>query len=64
MEHELRPRRVCPIDQWMKPNLRIKAFYGDGENAAKTEIWTAVSVYVLVAMVRKRLPDTVNPKML
>jgi hypothetical protein len=36
-------------------HLRIKAFYGTSENAAKTRIWTAVSVYVLVAIVRKRL---------
>ena len=35
--------------------LRIKAFYGTSENAVKTQIWIAVSVYVLVAIVRKRL---------
>ena len=35
--------------------MRIKAFYGTGENAVKTQIWIAVSVYVLVAIVRKRL---------
>ena len=34
---------------------RIKAFYGNSENAVKTQIWIAVSVYVLVAIVRKRL---------
>ena len=36
-------------------HLRIKAFYGTSENAVKTQIWVAVSVYVLVAIVRKRL---------
>jgi hypothetical protein len=35
--------------------LRIKAFYGTSENAVKTQIWIAVSVYLLVAIVRKRL---------
>ena len=41
--------------KWIKQHLRIKAFYGTGENAVKTQIWIAVSVYVLVAVVRKRL---------
>ena len=41
--------------KWIKQHLRIKAFYGTSENAAKTQIWIAVSVYVLVAIVRKRL---------
>ena len=41
--------------QWIKQHLRIKAFYGLSENAVKTQIWIAVSVYVLVAIVRKRL---------
>jgi hypothetical protein len=36
-------------------HLRIKAFYGTSENAVKTQIWIALSVYVLVAIVRKRL---------
>jgi hypothetical protein len=40
---------------WIKQHLRIKAFYGTSENAVKTQIWIAVSVYVLVAIVRKRL---------
>ena len=35
--------------------MRIKAFYGTSENAVKTQIWIAVSVYVLVAIIRKRL---------
>jgi hypothetical protein len=41
--------------KWIKQHLRIKAFYGTSENAVKTQIWIAVSVYVLVAIVRKRL---------
>jgi len=41
--------------KWIKQHLRIKAFYGSSENAVKTQIWIAVSVYVLVAIVRKRL---------
>src|SRR5258706_8917525 len=41
--------------KWIKQHLRIKAFYGTSENAVKTQIWTAVSIYVLVAILRKRL---------
>jgi Domain of unknown function (DUF4372)/Transposase DDE domain len=41
--------------KWVKQHLRIKAFYGTSENAVKTQIWIAVSVYVLVAIIRKRL---------
>lgn len=41
--------------KWIKQHLRIKAFYGTSENAVKTQIWIAVSVYVLIAIVRKRL---------
>jgi hypothetical protein len=41
--------------KWIKQHLRIKAFYSTGENAVKTQIWIAVSVSVLVAIVRKRL---------
>jgi hypothetical protein len=41
--------------KWIKQHLRIKSFYGAIENAVKTQIWIAVSVYVLVAIVRKRL---------
>ena len=41
--------------KWIKQHLRIKAFYGTSENAVKTQIWIAVSVYVLVAIARKRL---------
>jgi len=41
--------------KWLKQHLRIKWFYGTSENAVKTQIWIAVSVYVLAAIVRKRL---------
>ena len=41
--------------RWIKMHLRIKAFYGTSENAVKTQIWIAISVYVLVAIIRKRL---------
>ena len=41
--------------KWIKQHLRIKQFFGTSENAVKTQIWIAVSVYVLVAIVRKKL---------
>ena len=41
--------------KWIKQHLRIKVFYGTNENAVKTQIWIAVSVYVLVAIIKKRL---------
>ena len=41
--------------KWIKQHLRIKAFYGTTENAVKTQVWIAVSVYVLVAIIKKRL---------
>ena len=41
--------------KWIKQHLRIKAFFGTSDNAVKTQIWIAVSVYVLVAIVKKRL---------
>ena len=41
--------------KWIKQHLRIKSFYGTSENAVKTQIWIAVSVYVLVAIIKKRL---------
>jgi Domain of unknown function (DUF4372)/Transposase DDE domain len=41
--------------KWIKQNLRIKRFYGTSENAVKSQIWIAVSVYVLIAIVKKRL---------
>lgn len=41
--------------KWIKQHLRIKRFFGTSENAVKTQIWTAVSIYVLVAIIKKRL---------
>ncbi len=41
--------------KWIKQHLRIKVFYGTSENAVKTQIWIAVCVYVLVAIIKKRL---------
>ena len=41
--------------KWIKQNLRIKSFYGTSENAVKTQIWIAVSVYLIVAIIKKRL---------
>lgn len=41
--------------KWIKQHLRIKRFYGTTENAVKTQIWIAIAVYVLVAIVKKRL---------
>jgi IS4 transposase len=41
--------------KWIKQHLRIKRFYGTSENAVKTQIWIAVSVYVLLAIIKKRL---------
>jgi IS4 transposase len=41
--------------KWIKQNLRIKAFYGTSENTVKTQIWIAVAVYVLIAILKKRL---------
>ena len=47
--------RVELFFKWIKQHLRIKVFYGTSENAVKTQIWTAISVYVLVAIIKKRL---------
>ncbi|MDT8322250.1 MAG: transposase, partial [Xanthomonadales bacterium] len=41
--------------KWIKQNLRIKSFFGRSENAVKTQIWIAVSTYVLIAIIKKRL---------
>ena len=46
--------------KWIKQHLRIKVFFGTSENAVKTQIWIAVSVYVLVAIVKKRLKLTAS----
>jgi hypothetical protein len=40
---------------WIKQHLRIKRFYGTSENAVRTQIWIAISVYVLVAIIKKQL---------
>ena len=47
--------RVELFFKWIKQHLRIKAFYGTSENAVKTQVWIAVSAYVLVAIIKKRL---------
>jgi hypothetical protein len=49
------PWQVELFFKWIKQHLRIKKFYGTSENAVKVQIWTAVSVYVLVAIIKKRL---------
>jgi len=41
--------------KWIKQHLRIKSFFGTSENAVKTQVWIAISVYVLVAIIKKRL---------
>ncbi len=41
--------------KWIKQHLRIKSFFGTSENAVKTQIWVAISVYVMVAIIKKRL---------
>ena len=41
--------------KWIKQHLRIKSFYGNSENAVKTQIWIAIGVYVLVAIAKKTL---------
>ena len=41
--------------KWIKQHLRIKAFYGTSINAVKTQIWIAISVYVLIAIIKKKL---------
>ncbi|MCB2212445.1 IS4 family transposase [bacterium] len=46
--------------RWIKQNLRIKVFYGTSKNAVKTQIWIAISVYVLVAIIKKRLGLTTS----
>jgi hypothetical protein len=47
--------QIEPFFKWIKQHLRIKSFFGTTENAVKTQIWIAVSVYVLIAIVKKRL---------
>jgi hypothetical protein len=47
--------------KWIKQHLRIKAFYGTSENAVKTQIWIAISVYVLIAIIKKELRLELSP---
>jgi hypothetical protein len=47
--------------KWIKQHLRIKAFYGASENAVKTQIWIAISVYVLVAIIKKKTKSGPEP---
>jgi IS4 transposase len=46
--------------KWIKQHLRIKSFFGTTENAVKTQVWIAVSVYVIVAIIKKRLKITTS----
>jgi hypothetical protein len=46
--------------KWIKQHLRIKAFFGTSQNAVRTQIWIAVSIYVLVAIVKKELHLTAS----
>lgn len=46
--------------KWIKQHLRIKSFYGTSENAVKTQVWIAISVYVLVAIIKKELKSEIS----
>ena len=46
--------------KWIKQHLRIKSFFGTSENAVKTQIWIAISIYVLIAIIKKRLAIKMN----
>ncbi len=48
------------IFKWIKQHLRIKKFFGTSENSVKTQIWIAIAVYVLVAIMKKRLNINLN----
>ena len=48
--------------KWIKQHLRIKAFYGNSENAVKTQVWIAVSVYLLAAILKKELASDLQPR--
>ena len=52
--------QIEPFFKWIKQHLRIKSFFGTSENAVKTQVWIAVSAYVLVAIVKKRLNLTAS----
>jgi hypothetical protein len=51
---------VDELFRWIKQHLRIKAFYGTSENAVKTQVWVALSTYLLVAILIKRLGLDLN----
>jgi IS4 transposase len=53
--HYTATRQVELFFRWIKMHLRVKAFFGTSENAVKSQIWIAASVYLLVAVIRKRL---------
>ena len=46
---------VAQLFKWIKQHLRIKVFLGTSQNAVRTQIWTAISIYVLVAIIKKEL---------
>ena len=46
--------------KWIKQHLRIKSFYGTSKNAVKTQIWIAISIYVLVAIIKKELKSNLS----
>ena len=48
-------RKAILSPDWIKQNLRIKHFFGTTDNAVKTQVWIAICVYVLVAIIRKEL---------
>jgi len=52
--------RIEIFFRWIKQNLRIKSFYGTSPNAVKTQIWIAISVYILIAIIKKRLKIDVS----
>jgi hypothetical protein len=54
------PRNRNVFFKWVKQHLRIKHFYGNSDNAAKTQIWIAVCVYVLVAIVKKSIKSDLS----
>lgn len=49
------PWQVALFFKWIKPHLRIRRFFGTSENTVKSQIWIVVSMYVLVAIVKKRI---------
>lgn len=49
------------VFKWIKQNLKVQSFWGFSENAVKTQIWVAISVYVLVAIAKKKLNLTHTP---